>query len=662
MAALGPNGELYYAAYNDTASLTGIYELSITGGTATNLVKSGASVVFPNELALDLPDGLIFFTDDDFTGGTADNIDVLNISTGKVSVLKTFTPSVSNYVFGIAVDPATKTLYYTTLGGTGPASSNAIFSATFSVSGGTVSINPSTTLYSNLSTVEPGAITIDPANGVFYVGSQYSPSNGVQNIYEGSLTGGGTLATVYTLGRTGAGPDTVINGGDLFLLSTPTVATSGTVTLDHVLSVVADSGATLTNWDGQGLRTATITIANYSSGDTLTATAMSGISASFSGGVLTLTGTQAALSTWQSELDSVAFGTSSPTHNVRTLNWSVSDGINTSATTTSAVNVICFCAGTMIGTPDGEVPVQTLQPGDMVLTAGNGPRAVKWVGQGKVIATRGRRSAATPVIVCKGALADNVPNRDLHVTKAHSLYIDDVLIPVEFLVNHRTILWDDRAREVEIYHIELDSHDVLLANRAPAESYRDDGNRWLFQNANSGWAGAPQEPCAPVLTGGPVVDAVWRRLLDRSGPRRLPPMTDDPDLHLLVDGVRVGAHHRDGSAYLFRLYHRPDRVIMASRSAVPAELGFARDSRPLGVGLRRITIRQGSRLSCLDAADDRLDAGFHGYEPAERLRWTDGSAELPPALFAGFATGAEVMLQLDGTMRYLDEAEEQAAA
>jgi Hint domain len=30
---------------------------------------------------------------------------------------------------------------------------------------------------------------------------------------------------------------------------------------------------------------------------------------------------------------------------------------------------------------------------------------------------------------------------------------------------------------VSIYHLELDTHDVLLANGAPAESYRDDGNR-----------------------------------------------------------------------------------------------------------------------------------------------------------------------------------------
>jgi hypothetical protein len=88
--------------------------------------------------------------------------------------------------------------------------------------------------------------------------------------------------------------------------------------------------------------------------------------------------------------------------------------------------------------------------------------------------------------VRKGALADNVPHHDLRTTKGHSLFIDDVLIPVEFLVNHRSIFWDDRAQEVIVYHIELETHDALIANGAAAESYRDDGNCWLFQNANSG--------------------------------------------------------------------------------------------------------------------------------------------------------------------------------
>jgi hypothetical protein len=176
----------------------------------------------------------------------------------------------------------------------------------------------------------------------------------------------------------------------------------------------------------------------------------------------------------------------------------VNDGFNG-----TEVTALCFCRGTRIATPSGYQVVERLAVGDEVLTASGATRPVVWIGVGRVLATRGRRSAATPVIVRRHAFAPNVPKRDLRVTKGHAFYFDGVLIPVEFLVNHRSIEWDDRAREVELYHVELDSHDVLLANGAPAESYRDDGNRWLFQNANSGWALSPKAPCAPVLTGVP---------------------------------------------------------------------------------------------------------------------------------------------------------------
>jgi hypothetical protein len=318
------------------------------------------------------------------------------------------------------------------------------------------------------------------------------------------------------------------------------------------------------------------------------------------------------------------------------------------------LTTICFCVGTLIATPDGEVPVQTLKAGDIVLTAHNGPRKVTWVGTGKVLATSGKRGVATPVIVRKGALGDNLPHRDLHVTKAHSLYIDDVLIPVEFLVNHRTILWDDHAQEVEIYHVELESHDILIANGVPAESYRDDGNRWLFRNANEGWHLPPQEPYAPVLTGGPVVDAVWRRLLDCAGPRDTLPLTDDPDLHLLIDGIRVDAQERRPSLYVFRLPCRPVSVVLASRVGTPSELGITRDPRSLGVALRRVAIRQGAKFMLFDADDDRLTAGFHDHEPADNLRWTDGYAELPIEAFAQFNKGAEVTLHLGGATCYPD--------
>jgi hypothetical protein len=329
-------------------------------------------------------------------------------------------------------------------------------------------------------------------------------------------------------------------------------------------------------------------------------------------------------------------------------------------------HVLCFLAGTLITTPSGQTPVERLEVGDMVRMASGQVRPNTWIGEGRVLATRGRRNAATPVIVRKGALGPYVPHADLRVTKGHSFFIDGVLIPVEFLVNHRSILWDDRAQEVFVHHIELETHDVLLANGAQAESYRDDGNRWLFRNANSGWTQPPKPPCAPVLTGGPEVDAVWRRLLDGAGPRPSVPLTDDPDLHLVVDGVRLEAAcvheaapakpgERTDDVYVFALPARPGQVRVASRAAVPQELGITRDPRRIGVAVRRIAVRQGTRFRVARAGDKRLADGFHPFEAASGVRWTDGEAVLPAAMFAEFAGAVELAVHLAGTARYIDD-------
>ena len=268
---------------------------------------------------------------------------------------------------------------------------------------------------------------------------------------------------------------------------------------------------------------------------------------------------------------------------------------------------------------------------------------------------RGQRGAATPVIVRKGALDDNIPHHDLVVSKAHSLLLNNVLIPVEFLINHRSILWDDRAQEVTLYHVELERHDILLANGAPAESYRDDGNRWLFHNSSQSWDLPPAKPYAPVVTGGAVLDSVWQTLMERAGPRPGLSLTDDPDLHIVFGDIRIDPASTEGGFHVFPLPCAPPGLRVVSRAGIPQELGLRRDPRCLGVALRRILVRQGSRRREIDIADDRLFAGFHAVEPGNGWRWTDGNAVLPGSLFAGFNGALEVVLQCGAATRYVNE-------
>ena len=339
-----------------------------------------------------------------------------------------------------------------------------------------------------------------------------------------------------------------------------------------------------------------------------------------------------------------------------------------SATDLQVMNVLgydlnCYLADTQIATPSGEVAVQDLAVGDAVLTLGGAVQSIVWIGTGKALVPRGARNAATPVVVRKDAIGDNVPSRDLYLTKGHSLFIDDVLIPVEYLVNHRSIVWDDHGGEVTVYHLELAEHAVLLANNTPAESYRDDENRWLFHNANAGWSLPPKPACAPVLTGGAIVDAIWYRLLTRAGTKSQVAITDAADLHLIADGVRIDAaeRQRDGR-HVFHLPAAPSQIRIVSRAGAQDMLGLARDPRMLGVALQRIVVWNPALLRLLEVNDPLLVEGFYKFEADNGIRWTNGDAALPTTLFADFDGAISLELHVAATTHYPLTRKERLAA
>ena len=101
-----------------------------------------------------------------------------------------------------------------------------------------------------------------------------------------------------------------------------------------------------------------------------------------------------------------------------------------------------------------------------------------------------------------------------------------------------------------------------------------------------------------------------------------------------------------------KLVGRPAAVRIASRAGAPAELGLARDPRVLGVAVRRIALRQDTRFRIMEASDPLLVEGFHAFERDGGLRWTDGDAAVPEALFEGFNGPMDLVLHVAGTTQY----------
>ena len=135
----------------------------------------------------------------------------------------------------------------------------------------------------------------------------------------------------------------------------------------------------------------------------------------------------------------------------------------------------CFLKGTRILTADGERKIEELAMGDLLPTMFGGLRPVQWIGRypfKKSDPSKAWVKEALPVRIARSALAANVPHTDLYVTAFHGILIDGVLVPAEMLINGTTITRYDACEtdELEYFHVKLESHDVIYAEGAPAET------------------------------------------------------------------------------------------------------------------------------------------------------------------------------------------------
>jgi Hint domain len=165
----------------------------------------------------------------------------------------------------------------------------------------------------------------------------------------------------------------------------------------------------------------------------------------------------------------------------------------------------CFLRGTLIRAASGYRAIETLAVGDLLPTQFSGIATIR-----KIISFTVRKDdlGCWPddcrlVRISAGALDDGIPARDLFVTHTHAVFLNQVLIPIASLVNNKTISFHDEIglNSAEYFHLEFDSHDVVDAEGALCESFRDEAT----------------ELCAPLaLNGGRAV--LWSHLRNAASP------------------------------------------------------------------------------------------------------------------------------------------------
>ena len=526
--------------------------------------------------------------------------------------------------------------------------------------------------------------TLNAAGVTMLNGGLLTASSQIQFLSGGTISGFGTVSTPQfnagTITATGGTLD--VTGGTIFFAPVFDIVSGAALWLDsatdtvNVPSVTFDTGASAEKLifgtpqasDGLG-------IANWQNGDLLEfsngATATNAFMQNGNTLVVDVTGAGAT-----SSYNFTNVGLAGGTSPVFTVGTDAGSGY-------SYVELVsCFVPDTCIRTTQGDVPVQSLAIGDEVVTASGETRPVRWIGHRRIDLTRHPApELARPIRIQTDAIADGVPARDLLLSPDHAVLLDGMLVPVRLLVNGASIVQETDWPSVTYFHVELDAHDILLAENLPAESYLDTGNRGMFDNAadplllhpfcTNDQARREAESCAPFATDPAWTERVWRRLAVRATQLGLhltddPDTSDDPGLCMMADGRRLLPVSATRQRYLFVLPAGSRKVSLVSRSTAANRLRpWVEDRRRLGVMLSGLLLRSAGTAIPLPLDHPSLQQGWWApewHDSGTLRRWTDGAAVLPAWCTAGTGAPLIVEVQVAATARYVLPAEKAIAA
>lgn len=146
---------------------------------------------------------------------------------------------------------------------------------------------------------------------------------------------------------------------------------------------------------------------------------------------------------------------------------------------------VCFLRGTRLRGASGDIPVEELRVGELLVTADHGLQPVRWIGH----ALSPGFGRFAPVRIAAGALGNS---RDLYVSQQHRMLVKgamaellfgepELLVAAKHLVNGDTITCAPCA-EADYFHVLLDRHEILFAEDCPSESFHP-GDMALASNA-----------------------------------------------------------------------------------------------------------------------------------------------------------------------------------
>jgi hypothetical protein len=146
---------------------------------------------------------------------------------------------------------------------------------------------------------------------------------------------------------------------------------------------------------------------------------------------------------------------------------------------------VCFLAGSRVLTSKGEVAVEDLQRGDLVITD-QGPKPVKFLGR-RLEEVASADNNNLPICIPAGSLGSGIPSLPLYVSPGHAICLEGQLIQASALVGINGIHQVSPAHFADqdsftYYSIELESHRLIKVNNTSTESFFDILPRTCWRN------------------------------------------------------------------------------------------------------------------------------------------------------------------------------------
>jgi hypothetical protein len=491
--------------------------------------------------------------------------------------------------------------------------------------GGTLTVGQGATLNANAMEALGGAV-LDQGSllvaGNLLAADSITLAGGLLQAASVTLSGGAVLSGPGMLAANGAAEKIALAGGDI-------LASGGTLTLDGNVTISSASGIAIAGSSALELRQATGGEILFTGSDAILtienpAAESSAVSGMLAGDAVDLRDVAPSLvSDVNGTIATEAGGgfalNTAPGQPPISI---VPDGTGGTLLTLGA-EMVYFAQRTRLLTPNGYVLVEAFKPGDPIITRLGVRRAVRWIGRRRMEAGLKPRQDMRPVVVLPGALGPLRPGKPVRLSPSHAVFVNGVLVPVMHLVNGATILREMTQGAVTYFHIELDRHDILMAEGLEVESYLDTGNRGEFHH-EQGIRGNAARPCAPLVTHGPKLASIRRRLHETALQAGFS-LNHDPHLKGIIgQTVLTPELRRSGAMRVARFLLPPDagRLLLQAECAAPADTDpDSDDRRQLALCLRQPRAKRDQLI---------LGKGWYPSAPADAGIWMSGSAELFP--------------------------------